>query len=247
MEFYERVSGARMHAAYFRPGGVAFDLPIGLSSVLILSIDCGTELAPAISLAYEKQEGDVMLQKPRNVKTDRLVSWNLLSYSYLIMGNIELLLAYFSFFMVFYKYNIPGSAIWGKANQYFIPTANDYYGLNAEQQVNILTEAQSAFYVTVVFCQFFHIWMCKTRRVSFFQHGIGGNMMMIYGAVIEMALLVVIVYVPFLQPVFGSHAIDALYWTPALLFFPVCWIYNEVRKYYIRKHPFGRVAKLLLW
>ena len=30
MEFYERVSGARMHAAYFRPGGVNHDLPIGL-------------------------------------------------------------------------------------------------------------------------------------------------------------------------------------------------------------------------
>lgn len=30
LEFYERVSGARMHAAYFRPGGVAQDLPLGL-------------------------------------------------------------------------------------------------------------------------------------------------------------------------------------------------------------------------
>jgi NADH dehydrogenase (ubiquinone) Fe-S protein 2 len=30
MEFYERVSGARMHAAYFRPGGVSQDLPLGL-------------------------------------------------------------------------------------------------------------------------------------------------------------------------------------------------------------------------
>jgi len=30
MEFYERVSGARMHAAYIRPGGVHQDLPIGL-------------------------------------------------------------------------------------------------------------------------------------------------------------------------------------------------------------------------
>jgi len=29
-EFYERVSGARMHAAYVRPGGVAQDLPLGL-------------------------------------------------------------------------------------------------------------------------------------------------------------------------------------------------------------------------
>jgi NADH-quinone oxidoreductase subunit D len=31
MEFYERVSGARMHAAYFRPGGVSQDLPAGLT------------------------------------------------------------------------------------------------------------------------------------------------------------------------------------------------------------------------
>jgi len=30
MEFYERVSGARLHAAYIRPGGVAQDLPAGL-------------------------------------------------------------------------------------------------------------------------------------------------------------------------------------------------------------------------
>lgn len=29
-EFYERVSGGRMHAAYVRPGGVSQDLPIGL-------------------------------------------------------------------------------------------------------------------------------------------------------------------------------------------------------------------------
>lgn len=29
-EFYERVSGARMHAAYVRPGGVSLDMPLGL-------------------------------------------------------------------------------------------------------------------------------------------------------------------------------------------------------------------------
>jgi NADH dehydrogenase (ubiquinone) Fe-S protein 2 len=31
MEFYERVSGARLHSAYVRPGGVSQDIPIGLS------------------------------------------------------------------------------------------------------------------------------------------------------------------------------------------------------------------------
>lgn len=30
MSFYERVSGARMHAAYIRPGGVSKDIPLEL-------------------------------------------------------------------------------------------------------------------------------------------------------------------------------------------------------------------------
>jgi len=36
MEFYERVSGARMHAAYVRPGGVSLDLPLGFLDDLYL-------------------------------------------------------------------------------------------------------------------------------------------------------------------------------------------------------------------
>jgi NADH dehydrogenase (ubiquinone) Fe-S protein 2 len=30
MEFYERVSGARMHASFIRPGGIRYDIPLGL-------------------------------------------------------------------------------------------------------------------------------------------------------------------------------------------------------------------------
>jgi NADH-quinone oxidoreductase subunit D len=36
MTFYERVSGSRLHANYFRPGGVHKDLPIGLCDDIIL-------------------------------------------------------------------------------------------------------------------------------------------------------------------------------------------------------------------
>lgn len=38
MEFYERVSGARMHAAYFRPGGVSQDIPLNLLQDIFLFI-----------------------------------------------------------------------------------------------------------------------------------------------------------------------------------------------------------------
>jgi NADH dehydrogenase (ubiquinone) Fe-S protein 2 len=39
MEFYERVSGARMHAAYIRPGGVNQDLPLGLLNDIFIFIN----------------------------------------------------------------------------------------------------------------------------------------------------------------------------------------------------------------
>jgi len=45
MEFYERASGARMHAAYIRPGGVAFELPLGFFNDLYIFINqFGTRL-----------------------------------------------------------------------------------------------------------------------------------------------------------------------------------------------------------
>jgi NADH dehydrogenase (ubiquinone) Fe-S protein 2 len=39
MEFYERVSGARMHAAYIRPGGVVSDIPLGFLDDLFIFVD----------------------------------------------------------------------------------------------------------------------------------------------------------------------------------------------------------------
>ena len=36
MSFYERVSGARMHAAFFRPGGILKELPLGLLEDIFL-------------------------------------------------------------------------------------------------------------------------------------------------------------------------------------------------------------------
>jgi NADH-quinone oxidoreductase subunit D len=39
MEFYERVSGARLHSAYFRPGGVHLDMPAGLADDIMKFVE----------------------------------------------------------------------------------------------------------------------------------------------------------------------------------------------------------------
>lgn len=53
---------------------IVISVPLGLGTITILFIDLGTDIIPAISLAYEKPENDIMLKPPRNMKTEKLVT-----------------------------------------------------------------------------------------------------------------------------------------------------------------------------
>lgn len=56
MEFYERVSGARMHSNYIRPGGVYLDLPNGLlHDILNFCIDYKKALINLINFLDESR------------------------------------------------------------------------------------------------------------------------------------------------------------------------------------------------
>lgn len=59
-----------------------------MTTILILAIDLGTDVYPAISFAYEQAESDIMLRMPRSNVRDRLVPAKLVSMSYLQLGAI---------------------------------------------------------------------------------------------------------------------------------------------------------------
>lgn len=65
MEFYERASGARMHAAYVRPGGVHQDLPIGLmDDIYDFATKFGQRLDEVEDLVTENR---IWMQRTQNV------------------------------------------------------------------------------------------------------------------------------------------------------------------------------------
>jgi NADH dehydrogenase (ubiquinone) Fe-S protein 2 len=74
LEFYERVSGARMHAAYFRIGGVAYDLPINLIHDIFLFLN---------SFSSRIDEMEELLTNNRIWK-NRLVDIGVVSYTNLL-------------------------------------------------------------------------------------------------------------------------------------------------------------------
>ena len=236
---------------------VALDLPLGFASLQMLSVDLGTELAPAISLAYEVTEDDIMDRPPRNCKKDSLVSFRLLSYSYLQAGVIEVFWCFVAYFLTFglnSRCKVSPTDMYDLGSNYFndSPTG-EWNGCSVEDQEWVIRQVQTSWYITVVLSQFANIWMCKTRQMSLFQHGIQ-NPMTVYGVTIEIMILMLIVFVPGLQDVFNTNGEKvmssneyALYFVPWVGTLVSLWVFCESRKYWTRKYPTGKVAKLLMW
>ena len=93
-------------------GLVLFQIPLPFSPVLMLALSLGTDMWPAISLAYENPELDIMFRKPRNAKVDHLVSGQLISFAYLQMGCFESMSGYFAYFTVMYDFGFNPGTLW---------------------------------------------------------------------------------------------------------------------------------------
>ena len=227
-------------------------MPLGLTSLQILAIDLGTELGPAIAMAYEYSEDDIMERPPRDTKNDKLCSFRTLSYAYLQASWIEVCFALIAYFSVFWKYGIMANELSGIVNTNFSDSSNNDFVTrsgqlyNSDQQNNILHECQTAYFLTIVMSQFAHIWFCRTRQKSVFSHGFR-NAVCNYGVLLELAILVIVIYIPAFQPVFNTMTIEGKFWTPWIGSLIGLFLLNEVRKYWTRKYPKGKIAKYMLW
>lgn len=114
---------------------IIVQLPQPLTTVLILCIDLGTDIIPAISLAYENAEQDLMKRKPRNSKKDRLVNFRLMSFAYLQIGITQALAGFFTFLVVMNDYGLSPHVLPFLDRQQFIssPSTLDKRWLFAER------------------------------------------------------------------------------------------------------------------
>jgi len=87
--------------------------PMPLSTVLILAIDLGTDMIPAISMAYEQAEADIMLRPPRNADQDRLVTKRLIVFAYLQIGMIQAASGFYTWMIVLNDYGYPPHILMG--------------------------------------------------------------------------------------------------------------------------------------
>ena len=106
-------------------------MPLPLSTVLILCIDLGTDMVPAISFAYENVELDIMDRVPRNSKRDHLVNTKLISFAYLQIGVIQASAGMYTYFLILNDYGIRPRTLWDLSEKKsFLPKPTDVYAPN---------------------------------------------------------------------------------------------------------------------
>jgi magnesium-transporting ATPase (P-type) len=221
-----------------------------------------------------------------------------------------------AFFAVFWWHHVPLSWIYNTGTSQWTRNSRPIEGwrcddaggcraLDGETQERIYWEAQAAWYVTLVMCQFWHIFtvralvvngvgvfcgvwavgffprgagtrdlrgsstpgqpvhtpltqqqtnppshnkqQCKTRQVSLFQHGPFKNPVTLFGVAVSFTVILLVTYVPFLQPIFTTAALNGTGWLPQLGFLIFIVLYTELGKRRARRDPDGAWARRMMW
>jgi magnesium-transporting ATPase (P-type) len=111
-------------------------------------------------------------------------------------------------------------------------------------------QANSAWYITLILCQFWHIWCCKTRQVSIFKHrGMIENRITIYGVCIALAIMLMCVYIPWLQDnvFYCANPPAVAAYIPHLGFMVFVLSYTETTKWYARNNPNAWFTRHFMW
>ncbi|KAM9298991.1 sodium/potassium-transporting ATPase subunit alpha-3 isoform 1-T1 [Gastrophryne carolinensis] len=223
------------------------NIPLPLGTITILCIDLGTDMVPAISLAYEAAESDIMKRQPRNPRTDKLVNERLISMAYGQIGMIQALGGFFSYFVILAENGFLPSHLVGIRLNWDDRSVNDLedsYGQQwtYEQRKIVEFTCHTAFFVSIVVVQWADVIICKTRRNSVFQQGMK-NKILIFGLFEETALAAFLSYCPGMDIALRMYPLKPSWWFCAFPYSFLIFIYDEIRKLILRRHPGGWVEK----
>lgn len=221
-------------------------IPLGLGTVTILWIDLGTDMVPAISLAYERPENDIMKRKPRD-SSDQLVNQRLLSLSYGQVGVIQASAGFFTYSIIMVENGFWLSDLVGIRQVWESKAINDYkdsYGQEwtYRERKKLEFTCQTAFFITIVVVQWSELVACKTRTNSIIHQGMS-NQVMNFALVFETVLAAFLSYCPGMDVALNMYPIKASWWIPPLPFAVLILAYDEARRYFIRKYPGGWVEE----
>ena len=189
-------------------------IPLPLTVMQLLAIDLGTDMVPAIGLGSEPPEAGIMLLPPRSQK-EPLLNTRILGKALLWYGMIELIASMSAYFFLNWLYGWPGVAL-------------------APEGSLVYMMATTMTFAAIVTTQVGAVMGCRTDRTSIFRVGFFTNRLVLWGIAVELTLLGILIYVPFMQSIFNTAPIGLREWVYLFAWTPVIFLLDELRKAILR-------------
>ena len=188
-------------------------IPLPLLVVQILAIDLGIDVIPSLALSREPPEQGIMQEPPRSIK-ERLFTTRVLLRSQYI-GVITAVGAM-----------IGCLAVWSAGGWRF--------GFNELLTPDIYVKGTTMTFAGIVVAQVGNVIACRTTKQSVFRTSLATNKWILVGIAGQLSILSLILYVPFLQGVFGTTALNLGDWAYLALLPIAVIIAEEIRKFFSR-------------
>jgi len=202
---------------------------------------------PAISLAYEAPESDIMKRQPRDPYRDNLVNRRLISMAYGQIGMIQAAAGFFAYFIIMAENGFLPMTLFGIRKQWDSKGVNDLLDSYGQEwtysdRKKLEFTCHTAFFVSIVIVQWADLIICKTRRNSIVHQGMK-NWVLNFGLVFETCLAALLSYTPGMDTALRMYPLKINWWIPAMPFSLAIFIYDEIRRLILRRNPGGWVEQ----
>jgi Ca2+-transporting ATPase len=198
-------------------------LPPPLTAIQLLWLNLITDGAPALALAVEKGDPDIMKQKPR-AKSEPIIN-HTMTLGLIIQTITQTGAVLTAFFFGLLWHFEAGASVSGNPLLYVL---NHNW-----QNVDVQTAETMAF-VTLSLCELFRAYTVRSERASIFTIGIFSNRYMQYAVGLSIALLLLVCSVPFLQPIFNTHFLSLAEWAIVVGLALIPAASEELTKFFFR-------------
>jgi Ca2+-transporting ATPase len=200
-------------------------LPHPLTSIQLLWLNLITDGAPALALAMEKGDPDVMKQPPRP-KDESIINGPMRLG--IIVQTFAQTGAVLTAFVLGLLWHLEAGAFVPEGmNPLLYLLEHNWLGVDVQT-------AETMAFVTLSLCELFRAYTVRSERASLLSIGVFSNKYMQYAVGLSLVLLFLVVNVPFLQPVFNTHFLSAGEWAIVFGLALVPAISEELTKAYLR-------------
>ena len=201
-------------------------LPAPLTAIQLLWLNLITDGAPALALAMEKGDPDIMDQKPR-AKAEPIVNRSM-GIGIVIQTIVQTGAVLGAFVMGLIWHLEAGAIIPSGMNALSFVIAHDWRGIDVQT-------AETMAFVTLSLAELFRAYTVRSERASLFQIGVFSNKYMQYAVGLSITLLLIVCAVPFLQPIFNTHFLSLREWSVVLGLAIMPAVAEEITKFFLRR------------